>query len=88
LRPFSAELDIRVAASRSPSGPRLAGKYGAGRLSFGASAAIGLGSENPTTTAFQIASEQAAVSGQAVDRSRWSVMSPLHIPAAEQVLSG
>ncbi|MGD0557219.1 MAG: LLM class flavin-dependent oxidoreductase [Streptosporangiaceae bacterium] len=85
LRPFSEDLDIRVAVLRSPAGPRLAGKYGAGMLSFGASAAVGLGSENPMTTAFQIASEQATVSGQAMDRSRWSVMNPLHIAeTAEQ----
>lgn len=85
LQPFSEDLDIRVAVLRSPSGPRLAGKYGAGMLSFGASAAVGLGSENPMTTAFQIASEQAAVSGQTIDRSRWSVMNPLHIAeTAEQ----
>ena len=79
LRPYSDELDIRVAVFRSPSGPRLAGRFGAGMLSFGASAAIGLGSENPMTTAWQIAADRAAEFGQTLDRRRWSVMSPVHI---------
>lgn len=46
LLPYSPELDVRVACFRSPSGPRLAGRVGAGMLQFGASASVGSGSEN------------------------------------------
>lgn len=84
LAPFQERLDIRVAVFRSPSGPRLAGRFGAGMLSFGASAAIGLGSENPMTTAWEIATERAAAFGQVVDRRRWSVMSPMHLAETEE----
>ncbi|MEV4514455.1 LLM class flavin-dependent oxidoreductase [Dactylosporangium sp. NPDC049525] len=84
LAPHQERLDIRVAVFRSPSGPRLAGRFGAGMLSFGASAAIGLGSENPMTTAWEIASERAAAFGQVVDRRRWSVMSPMHLAETEE----
>jgi limonene 1,2-monooxygenase len=84
LAPYQERLDIRVAVFRSPSGPRLAGRFGAGMLSFGASAAVGLGSENPMTTAWEIASERAAAFGQVVDRRRWSVTSPMHLAETEE----
>ncbi|MFI5907522.1 LLM class flavin-dependent oxidoreductase [Dactylosporangium sp. NPDC051541] len=83
LAPYNERLDIRVAVFRSPSGPRLAGRFGAGMLSFGASAAVGLGSENPMTTAWDTYSERAAQFGRAADRRRWSVMSPMHLAETE-----
>jgi len=83
LRPHQDDLDIRVAAFRSPSGPRLVGRFGAGMISYGASEAIGLGSENPMTTAWEIAQEQATKFGQVVDRGRWSVVSPVHVAETE-----
>ena len=43
LRPYSDPLfDIAVAAVASPSGARLAGRYGAGLLSLGATVAVGM----------------------------------------------
>lgn len=43
LRPYSDPLfDLAVAAVASPSGAKLAGRYGAGVLSLGATVAIGM----------------------------------------------
>jgi limonene 1,2-monooxygenase len=43
LRPYSQPLfDIAVAAVASPSGAKLAGQYGAGALSLGATVAVGM----------------------------------------------
>jgi limonene 1,2-monooxygenase len=83
LRPYRP-LDIRVAAFKSPSGPRLAGRFGAGLVSFGASAAIGTGSENPLRTAAGTADEEARQAGMWFDRGRWSVMSLMHIAETEE----
>ena len=83
LRPCSDEIDVRVACFRSPSGPRLAGRFGAGMLQFGASAAIGGGSENPMITAWGQAQARARELGRTVDRSRWSVVSPVHVAPTE-----
>ena len=84
LRPYSERLDIRVASFRSPSGPRAAGRFGAGLLSFGASAALGAGDENPMTTAWGIAERRAAEYGQTLDRRRWSAVSPVHVAPTEE----
>ncbi len=84
LRPFSERLDIRVASFRSPSGPRAAGRFGAGLLSFGAAAAIGAGTENPMTTAWRIAERRALEYGQTISRKRWSAVSPVHIAETEE----
>ena len=83
LRPYSDELGGRVACFRSPAGPRLAGRSGAGMLQFGASAAIGGGSENPMTTAWGQAQARAQQFGRTVDRSRWSVVPPVHVAPTE-----
>ncbi|GIF04903.1 LLM class flavin-dependent oxidoreductase [Actinoplanes siamensis] len=83
LRPYQWPLDIRVAAFKSPAGPRLAGRFGAGIISFGASAAIGTGSENPLRTTAEIADAEAHQVGLQFDRSRWSVMSLMHVAPTE-----
>lgn len=84
LYPYRWPLDIRVASFKSPSGARLAGRFGAGLVSFGASAAIGTGSENPLRTAAGIATEEAARAGHTFDRRRWSVMSLVHLAETEE----
>jgi limonene 1,2-monooxygenase len=84
LLPYSDEIDVRVACFRSPAGARLAGRTGSGMLQFGAAAAIGGGSENPMTTAWETLEHHASRAGQAVDRSRWSVVSPMHIAPTER----
>jgi limonene 1,2-monooxygenase len=80
LLPFSDPLDIRVAAFNSAAGPRLAGRYGLGMISFGASAAVGLGRDNRMA----LAAEKAGQHGRGLDRSRWSAMSPVHLAPTEE----
>jgi limonene 1,2-monooxygenase len=84
LRPYRWPFDIRVAAFKSPAGPRLAGRFGAGMVSFGASASLGTGSENPLRTAAGIAEKEAREVGLRFDRNRWSVMSLMHVADTEE----
>lgn len=83
LMPYSETLDIRVAVFNSAAGPRLAGRFGLGMLSFGASAAVGLGTENRMASALEKAQHLADRHGTVLDRGRWSAMSPLHIASSE-----
>jgi limonene 1,2-monooxygenase len=67
---------VAVAASISPSGPKVAGRHGAGLLSIAAT--------NPAGFAmlaghWQVMEEQAAEHGQTVDRSSWRMMGPIHL---------
>jgi limonene 1,2-monooxygenase len=77
LRPYSDPcFEIGVAAQVSPSGPRLAGRFGASLLSLGATNTGGfdvLGSH------WQVMEERAAEFGTTVDRRRWRLVGPMHI---------
>lgn len=84
LLPYSDPLDIRVAAFNSASGPRLAGRFGLGMISFGAAAAVGLGQENRMALAAEKAAWVARQHGRELDRSRWSAMSPMHLAPTEE----
>lgn len=75
LRPYSA-FDIAVAASISPSGPKLAGRYGTGLLSVAATNPAGF--EN-LASHWQVMEEQATEHGHTVDRSKWRMMGPMHL---------
>ncbi|SNQ45934.1 Limonene 1,2-monooxygenase [Frankia canadensis] len=81
LRPYGGGLDIRVASQLSPSGPRLAGKYGTGLFQFGV---LGTVEDNPIAQTWAIAEESAAAHGQTVDRQRWSALHMMHIAETEQ----
>ncbi len=83
LRPYShPRPDVRVASIISPSGPRAAGRFGLGLLSMGATSKEGF---EALGKSWDIAVERAEEFGQTVDRSRWSVVGPMHIaPTAEQ----
>lgn len=84
LLPFSEQLDVRVAVFNSASGPRLAGQFGLGMISFGAAAAVGLGRENRMALAAEKARYMAERHGRQLDRSRWSAMSPIHVAPTEE----
>ena len=84
LEPYSDSLDIRVAVFNSASGPRLAGRWGLGMISFGAAAAVGLGKENRMALAAQKAEFMAHQYGRTADKGRWSAMSPIHIAPTEK----
>lgn len=83
LAPYSDPLDIRVAVFNSPSGPRLAGRYGLGMISFGPAASVGLGRQNRLQLALERARYMADQHGQTLDRSRWSAMAPMHLAPTE-----
>jgi limonene 1,2-monooxygenase len=83
LRPFTQPRpDIRVASIVSPSGPRAAGRFGLGLLSMGATSASGF---EALGNSWGIVLDRAREFEQPVDRSRWSVVGPMHIaPTREQ----
>jgi limonene 1,2-monooxygenase len=77
LRPYSDPcFEVAVAAQVSPSGPRLAGRFGKSLLSIGATNQGGfdvLGSH------WDVMEERAAEFGTTVDRRRWRLVGPIHI---------
>lgn len=75
MRPYS-DFDIAVASSMSPSGSKLAGRYGTGMLSIAATepAAFGVLDYN-----YNVWQEEAALHGHVADRSKWRLMGPMHI---------
>jgi limonene 1,2-monooxygenase len=79
LRRFS-DFDIAVAASISPSGPKLAGRHGVGLLSLAATSPTGF--EN-LAGHWKVMEEQAADAGRTVDRSKWRMMGPMHVAESE-----
>jgi limonene 1,2-monooxygenase len=82
LRPYSEPLfDIAVAAVASPSGAKLAGKYGAGVLSLGATMAIGM---DVLAHHWSIQEEVAAQHGQVADRDKWRLVGLMHIAETEE----
>ncbi|MFV0258917.1 MAG: LLM class flavin-dependent oxidoreductase [Acidimicrobiales bacterium] len=79
LRPYS-DFDVAVAASISPSGPKLAGRHGTGLLSVAATNPAGF--EN-LAGHWKVMEEQAAEAGRTVDRCKWRMMGPMHIAETE-----
>jgi limonene 1,2-monooxygenase len=77
LRPYSTDgIEMAVAASISPAGPRAAGKYGLGLLSIGATTEMGfdiLGAH------WDVMEERAAEFSQTADRDRWRLVGPMHL---------
>jgi limonene 1,2-monooxygenase len=82
LRPYSDPcFEIAVAAQVSPSGPRLAGRFGTSLLSIGATSTGGfdiLGSH------WQVMEERAAEFGTNVDRKGWRLVGPMHIAETKE----
>jgi limonene 1,2-monooxygenase len=77
LTPYSPpHIEMAVAASVSPSGPRTAGRWGMGMLS---PAATSTGGFSALAHHWGICEESAREHGQSVDRSRWRVAGPVHI---------
>ena len=77
LAPYSRpHLEVAVAASVSPSGPRTAGRWGISMLS---PAATSEGGFNALAYHWGMCEETAAEHGQTVDRSRWRIAGPVHI---------
>lgn len=75
VRPYS-NFDVVVASSISPSGSKLAGRYGTGMLSIAATepAAFQVLDYN-----FNVWQEEAARHGNTAPREQWRLMGPMHI---------
>ncbi len=82
LRPYSDPLfDMAVAAVASPSGPRMAGRYGAGLLSLGATVSIGM---DVLAHHWTVQEEMANQYGQPADRSKWRLVGLMHLAETEE----
>ncbi len=82
LRPYSEPLfDIAIAAVASPSGAKLAGKYGGGVLSLGATVAVGM---DVLAHHWTIQEETAAAHGKVADREKWRLVGLMHLAETEE----
>ena len=82
LRPYSDPLfDIAIAAVASPSGAKLAGRYGGGVLSLGATVAVGM---DVLAHHWTIQEETAARYGRTADRKDWRLVGLMHLAETEE----
>ncbi|MEA2493921.1 MAG: limonene 1,2-monooxygenase [Thermoleophilaceae bacterium] len=82
LRPYSpGGIPLAVASSASPSGMRLAGRYGAMPLSL---AAFYPGGLEALPQQWDYAAEAAAEAGRELDRSAWRLVIPLHLAESRE----
>ncbi len=77
LRPYSDLAEtMTIAAVASPSGPRLAGRYGLGLLSIGATTAAGF---DVLGLHWDVMEERAANYGVSVSRDKWRLVGLMHL---------
>jgi len=82
LRPYSDPLfDIAVPAVASPSGPRLAGRYGIGLLSIGATQSEGF---DLLGLHWDVMEERAAKYQTVADRDQWRLVGMMHIAETKE----
>jgi limonene 1,2-monooxygenase len=82
LRPYThPHPEIAIAAVASPAGPRLAGRYGHGLLSVGATTAAGF---DVLALHWSVMEERAAHYGVAVDRSAWRLVGLVHLAESRE----
>jgi limonene 1,2-monooxygenase len=82
LAPYSNPLfDIAVAAIASPSGPRLAGRYGLGLLSVGATIRENF---DLLHLHWDVVEQRAREFGQTADRSKWRLVGPMHLAETKE----
>jgi len=75
-------LEIAVASAVTPFGARLAGRHGAGLLSFAASVPAGYSALHSNWGECE---QSASEHGQTVDRRNWRIVAPIHLaPTREQ----
>lgn len=80
ILPYS-DIHTAVTATVSPTGPKLAGKYGAGLLSLAATNPAGA---EVLQSHWEIVEELAAENGKTVDRANWRLTCPMHIAETEE----
>jgi limonene 1,2-monooxygenase len=82
LRPYSDPLfDVAVPAVASPSGPRLAGRYGVGLLSIGATQSEGF---DLLGLHWGVMEERAAKYDTIADRQQWRLVGMMHIAETKE----
>jgi len=82
LRPYShPHTEMAIAAVASPSGPRLAGRYGLGLLSIGATMAVGF---DLLAHHWNVMEERSAHYGASVDRQAWRLVGAMHIAETKE----
>ncbi len=82
LRPFTKpRIEVAVPGVASPTGARLAGKYGISLLTIGAAAAQGI---DQFAMHWDVVEQQAAQHGRTTDRSQWRVLSMVHLAETEE----
>ena len=69
-------VEMAVAAQTSPAGASVAGRYGLGLLSIGATSPGGF---NALAPSWEIYERKALENNHPVDRKRWSLVGPVHI---------
>jgi limonene 1,2-monooxygenase len=79
ILPHQERIPMTVASSISPSGMRLAGKYGIGALSIASTSTEGL---LALPTQWSFAEESAAEHGRTVDRANWRVLLAWHLASS------
>ena len=70
-------MDVAVAAVASPTGPRLAGRYGVGLLSVGAT--LTEAGFDALAHHWNVMEERAETFGTTVDRAKWRLVGLMHI---------
>lgn len=82
LRPYTKpRIEVAVPGVASPTGARLAGKYGISLLTIGAAAAQGI---DQFALHWDVVEQQAAQHGQVTHRSDWRVLSMIHLAETEE----
>jgi limonene 1,2-monooxygenase len=82
LMPYNPDgLELAIAATISPNGPRLAGRLGASLLSMNATQRAGF---NVLAEHWNIMEEQGRRYRTAVDRSEWRMVGPMYLAETEE----
>ena len=82
LRPFShPHIEMTVAGSFSPAGPKLAGKHGIGLLSISATSPEGF---ERLASHWDVAQAEADRHGKTVRRDQWRLLGPMFLADTEQ----
>ncbi len=81
LLPLQEDMPMVTASSLSPSGMKLAGKYGMGVLSIASASSEGL---QALPTQWSFAEEAAAEHGKTIDRKNWRVLMSWHLAESKK----
>jgi limonene 1,2-monooxygenase len=82
VRPYSNPLfDVAVAAVASPTGAKLAGRYGLGLLSLGATTAAGF---DALALHWDVLTAEAKAYGKIADRSKWRLLGLCHVAETKE----